>query len=602
MKINDTFLVMSSLPEFCDNSKPCVYLGEWCLSWEEKISKNFHGKAIFSDSLVNKINSIHGFNYTIKIYEALLPKLSQWLNTVHHLQYSLRYWRIIIGPFLLLYIQTVYHRFMLLKKAHTAYSNLNTIGLTSSSFVTPDDTDDFLYLAGHSDGWNHQLLTQLWNLTFQPISRNRDYFWDPELKQRHANAQEITRYKIRTKIQIHLIKLLIKITGKRVTGLHNTDIIFCGKWNLLKIFLLSKLKALPLFEVLPKQILSHKKKAISKVIRNELGSIEVKGSFSKLILETLKINLPLNFLESYQNANEESQRCFPYKLNTVFTLSLIENDKMKFWAARQVEAGGKLVTMQHGGCYGHYSFSTYENIERENTDAFISWGWSDNGKKIIPSPGVFISKLIEENRKNPRSEECHLILWSVTEPTSRYLTYFSAFPVTTTMYPYLKWQERFLAAVKTDVLNEILFRPRQTRQWHHYIVSRWKTLKIDTENEKEAFFNRLKNTKILVVDNLNTTFLYGLALNIPTILFWEKNSYPIRKEAKPFFELLQNAKIYHDSPESAATLLNNVAENPASWWSNRVVQNAREKFCDTYIKTSDHALREWAKILITIQT
>src|SRR5690242_13142938 len=64
--ISPTFLVLTKLEKFQDNSLPNVYLGEWCLTLQEKLSLKNHNKTIIQHPLFNKKNSLHGYNNTKK--------------------------------------------------------------------------------------------------------------------------------------------------------------------------------------------------------------------------------------------------------------------------------------------------------------------------------------------------------------------------------------------------------------------------------------------------------------------------------------------------------------------------------------------------------
>ena len=242
----------------------------------------------------------------------------------------------------------------------------------------------------------------------------------------------------------------------------------------------------------------------------------------------------------------------------------------------------------------------HETIERDNTDVFISWGWMDKSKKIIPAPNILASILVRQKKYSTNLSN-NLILWIGTEPTTQHLMFLESFPTTTTMIPYLKWQERFLLCLNTNVLSQLIFRPYPTKKWHHHLNSLNNKLKIDDQNNKENFFERLKNTKVMISDHIGTSFLFALALNIPTILFWEKKTWPLREDAKPYFELLKTAKIYHETPESAALHLNGIVNNLDKWWQNEMVQDTRRKFCKNYILTSDSFINDWVKILTQLQ-
>ncbi|OGT44925.1 MAG: hypothetical protein A3E82_00635 [Gammaproteobacteria bacterium RIFCSPHIGHO2_12_FULL_38_11] len=597
IKTKTNFLILTKLDGFQDLSQPCIYLEEWCIPDNEKQSFDHNKEIVFDHPALRRIDSRHSFNFTAKIYERLLPKLSQWLNTTHHVNYSLQYWRIVIGPFLLHYIQTLYQRVVILKKAHALHHNLDTIGITPESFITLNSTADFLYCAGYSDAWNHQLLTQIWNILFKPMTRYKNNHWDLESDKLPSNSNRDHCYSLKAKLLINLTTFFVKLFRKKIVGLCGTDIIFCGKKNLLKLILLSKLRIIPIFIHQDKKTPNQNKKSGNNDIRRQLVTLENESRFSRLILETLIVNLPLDFLENYNDVVKRSAASFPYQPSVIFAIGWLDNALMQCWAAQCAEAGSKLVSLQHGGTYGHFEYHTHEQLERNNTDIFISCGWID--KNVIAAPVILTSELIKEAVNNNTKRD--KILWTITPCGSTYpffLPFFSAQKST----GYIAWQKRFLQATDCNILHNITIRPKPGHKIPPHFQSDWKTIKIDSGNNKETFFERLQDTKILIVDNLNTTFLYGLALNIPTILFWDKKFWPIRNNAKPHFKLLHEAKIYHATPESAAEFLNEMADNPTAWWNSKPVQEARTIFCDTYMHTSEHYLKDWKKILLNIQT
>ncbi len=110
-----TFLATTALEEFWDFSQPILFLGDWCKVENRKKQWENLDAIVLQNAALKSSRSYEAFIYTKKIFEELLPELSKQLNIIHHTQHSLRYWQIIIGPFLLWYIQTLYHRFLLFK-------------------------------------------------------------------------------------------------------------------------------------------------------------------------------------------------------------------------------------------------------------------------------------------------------------------------------------------------------------------------------------------------------------------------------------------------------------------------------------------------------
>ena len=99
--------------------------------------------------------------------------------------------------------------------------------------------------------------------------------------------------------------------------------------------------------------------------------------------------------------------------------------------------------------------------------------------------------------------------------------------------------------------------------------------------------------KLFVCDHLSTVHAEALSLNIPTILFWDPESYIHRAEARRYLENLHAVGILHYSPESAASKVNEVYDNVDDWWNDHERQLARLDFCDNYAKYSPKAIDEW---------
>src|SRR5262245_57177838 len=98
------FFATTGLTEFWDTSRqPIVLLGSWCLrcdrrsEWSnlqyEVLPSPWDDKRRFNDAIL----------YLHDCYEQTLAHLSEYLNAVHGTIHTPRYWRIILGPWLILY-------------------------------------------------------------------------------------------------------------------------------------------------------------------------------------------------------------------------------------------------------------------------------------------------------------------------------------------------------------------------------------------------------------------------------------------------------------------------------------------------------------------
>ncbi|EKD55017.1 MAG: hypothetical protein ACD_60C00028G0014 [uncultured bacterium] len=591
-KNSPTFLATTALSEFWDTSQSLLFLGEWCTPHHtQDIWQSLNAQKLSRLALEDS-QSFSAYSYTLEVYQKLLPQLAEWLNHIHGVHYSLRYWKIIIGPFLLWYIQVVYDRFLHLKAAYTQYPEIKTIGLSSDSYLTPMDTFEFYLLATESDAWNLQLFTQIMEFSFVSPESYRDVSWENEIKQRLKMQNQQPIYKKMTKIKINMLRFFSYFRAKKAIGMY-----FCGlsNKNIFRLWALSNFRVFPIVQMSHKP--PQKKHKLDLGGREKIMDFSIEDDFSRLILNTLKINLPLNFVENYREEAVYSEKCFPYRANMVVGAGWNPDDRFKFWGAKMAEHGAKIVDIQHGGGYGTHGYSAREFLERDNCDAFISWGWK-NGHDVIPLPSISACEKYRIHAKKRRKEN-DLILWVANEVPRYLLSIENSLHVYSGKKSYTDLQARFARKLLPSVFEKVTMRVRPFSKHVYQIKKELPTLNVYQPNDKDCFFEQLTKAKIMVSDNLQTTFLYSLAFGIPTLLFGENELDQINQEFRHYFEGLSKVGIYHDSPESAADMLNKVMTNPLDWWQSAHVQAARQTFCHHFVRITPDWLRDWANRLVT---
>jgi putative transferase (TIGR04331 family) len=578
------FLATTAIPDFWDTSKDVLFLGEWC---KPHLLKSVWEKLNFTVLSVDTKHTQQEYDYTLQVYESLLPQIVNWLNQIHHKNYSLKYWKIIIGPFLLWYIQVLYDRYSYLRMAFSAYPVLDTVGLSDQAYFTPIDTNEFYQLATENDAWNLQLFTQLLHLMSVKPIYYKYYDWRTEKTQRQKQSTQSHKYKKTTQFKMRLLKIVSKIRGSKAIGIY-----FCGmnKKNLYRLLLKSRFRIFPVVKFSFKQNISQTKVDLN--IRDTITQLIGEDTFSKMVLTTLKFNMPINFIEGYQAAVEQSNESFPYEFNTIVAVGWNPDDSLKFWGAKKVEEGGKIIDIQHGGGYGTHQYSTREWLERDNCDAFISWGWS--GDKIIAAPSILAC---EKNLKNKTNNA--LILWVANE-IPRYLLSMEK-SLHSLEHSYLNTQVRFANHLSDALRKKLTMRIRPDSDKMNELKSAIPDLNIFIPNDKHCFFEQLSTTKIFISDNLQTTFLYALSFNVPTILFTDGELKHINSSAMIYFKKLHECGIYHDSPEAAAQKLTEINENPNRWWQTPMVQKARDEFCHQFVRTTPNWLSEWNRLLLAME-
>ena len=92
----------------------------------------------------------------------------------------------------------------------------------------------------------------------------------------------------------------------------------------------------------------------------------------------------------------------------------------------------------------------------------------------------------------------------------------------------------------------------------------------------------VRRSRILISTYNASTYLESLAANIPTIIFWDQDLWPVPMECEVDFKKLNEVGIFFDSPIEAANQINKIWDNVYLWWKNEYLQEVRKDFCSKY--------------------
>ena len=111
------------------------------------------------------------------------------------------------------------------------------------------------------------------------------------------------------------------------------------------------------------------------------------------------------------------------------------------------------------------------------------------------------------------------------------------------------------------------------------------------------FSRSLSDSRIFLCDHLSTTLCEALSIRKPSILFWDPTQYPLRPDAKPYYDELRDIGILYNTPEQAAAALNQVCDNIEEWWMLNERQKIVGRFCSRFARSSTDALNIWTREL-----
>ena len=84
--------------------------------------------------------------------------------------------------------------------------------------------------------------------------------------------------------------------------------------------------------------------------------------------------------------------------------------------------------------------------------------------------------------------------------------------------------------------------------------------------------------------------LFTLAINFPTIIYWQPEFWEIRKEAQIYFDELEKVGILQTNIDSTIKHLNNIWNDVDLWWNDKLTQKSRIIFCNQFAKIQKNDL------------
>ncbi|MCX5727199.1 MAG: LIC12162 family protein, partial [Candidatus Saganbacteria bacterium] len=379
------FLATTALEEFWDTTKPIMFLGDWCLRYSRRsVWKPLNGE-VLQGIWKDKKRFLEAYMYLQDVYERLLQQMAVLLDEVHEEKHDIRYWRIIVGPWLFHYIDVIYDRYLCIQQAKLKYPLFDTIILSEDSFLTPQSTLEH-HLLSQDDPYNLQIYSRILsaescNFRQKPFAIVRK----TQLIHKKSLLGVIKKKFIATCAR----SIALAKTGKSV---YLVDPYF-PKSSIIKIFLKSKGKVKPVFSTEEKIPAA----TSNKNMRSCFGRILLKhNEFENLIQQLLLYDIPYSFLESYKLMKKESLN-YPSMQRAIMSwTSWYFDEKFKIWAAAAAESGCSLYGVQQGGNYGIDQYMQALDHEVAITDKFYSWGWSypEFHERIVPimSASIIVRK------------------------------------------------------------------------------------------------------------------------------------------------------------------------------------------------------------------
>jgi len=232
-----------------------------------------------------------------------------------------------------------------------------------------------------------------------------------------------------------------------------------------------------------------------------------------------------------------------------------EDDGRRMVMAMAHHHGERLVGAQHGGIYGT-ARAMMPGAETEyRYHGFLTWGWTaqeDYQGRFVPVPAPELSRIAGRHRE--RDGRLLFIGGSMAVHGTRP----GWLPKPQHYLGYRRAKLDFLGSLAPEARASVAYRPYrrnlQVLRDEDFVRARFPGLPLVDGPLDPA----LLACRLAVIDHPITTMLAALAGDVPTVLYWDPEAWPLARQAEPLFQGLRDAGILHHRAAAAAEQVNRV--------------------------------------------
>jgi putative transferase (TIGR04331 family) len=513
------------------------------------------------------------YNYLDRLYEITLCNLASKLNQLHCRNYSKRYWRILVGPWLATYIHTLYDRWLSIDSATKGYNICGTI-LPAKTDFTPEPPNDMVeFLNGiRSDEWN--LFTYARIIRYVRSIPISEVEIDEVAPFSTKKIPKNTTFNISEIVSGLLRRILVFLHG--ITSSEND--VFIQDPYLTKLSLGRLYFKLGMIPIVRREVSVPRVEAKRRQRKWRLDQ-SPDSDFERFLLSSIPFELPRYCLEGYErlNATVNSQG-WPKRPSVLYSAHALWHDVVSMaYFAENAERGAPILYGQHGGVYGTAKFHFARDHENAVADRYLVWGSRGLNTKFQRKIGI-----TKVSGKNKRRFGFKQRLLFVTLSTSRYsfrLCSESARDYLSELYKSFD----FINGLNSNIQARTVVR-LQPFDFGWDLQARWidEYPNISIDLGYTDIYRLMASSKLVAFNYNQTGFLEAMAMGIPSILICDFNIHPLKDEAVIDFEKLADVGIYHSDPLSAAKHLNRIWADVGGWWLSDSVQNTVRVFQECY--------------------
>jgi len=293
--------------------------------------------------------------------------------------------------------------------------------------------------------------------------------------------------------------------------------------------------------------------------------------------------LPGNLLESLPSFYAKAKQMYwpiSGKRFHILTANCYQyNDLFCFVAAMSLSSShSKLSIIQHGGNFGNALFNSSEDHQRSISDTYWTWGW----KEDIKTYPIGVCKHLPKYNPSPSKLKILYVLMEL----NRYV-YINYGGVHSSQWiDYCNLHLDTISTLKSKSFDIVLRTKPRSNCWDSQ--KRFSSLNLPFDSTPS--FHSCVCRYNLIISTYNAgTYLETMAMNVPTIIYWDPRMWPLRDSALPYFNLLIDCDVFVSIPLKLVSVLADIeSKGVFCWWNEQHRQDSIYQFMSQYAQVNSN--------------
>lgn len=525
-----------------------------------------------------------------ELHDRLIDALTVSLNRYHGTAHLRRYWQILLDPWLMAYLGIVFDRWESLRLVFAAGERFETVLGVAHTESPPFAYTEFVERA-ISDVWNFDLLGRMIRFQYGRQCVCRD-----ERSAARPDTQITVRGRTRQRTLAGRLAAWVDAIPAAPSA-RNRIVFFQAYFRipaLLRLSLAMRLVPRAYLKEFPAiESRADLGTSAGRIDRASLRlDLEPTNDFERYLFAHLPADVPTCAVEDHSVL---ATRASAIRLRPALIVTANAHwghVLAKAWMAQRVEAGARLLILEHGGSFP--ARRELFDFEEDISDVRGTWFKPYHPKHVQVPP----SKLVGWARRavaDARAGEagCCLVVGNEA-PKWVFRAHF--YPMADQCRHSYRLTTEMIAGLPAPVAAAVRIRPASNWGWN--LAERYReqfgaAALMQGGQLHEAF----SKARVIVCTYPETTFSEAMASGRPAILLYPPEVYERHPVTEELLERMRRASIvFHDARQAAAHI-GAMWANPHAWWNSRQVVAVREAFYETALRIRGDWLSEWAHAL-----